>query len=254
MATRTQRPSDLSTATTSPRALSLSNSPRIGSSSLYVPGSQFRSRPRTRDGPSTSSARSSPLTYSPQRDGHCILRSSIAPSTGSATAKGCSSRSPRCQVAAGLGLNGGELFEQDGLYFCPRSSGDRRLRGVSAINSENPNASELVRNAHRMNSGGFSSSISSNVVSGSRSGTMDLLPTSNSMPLLTTVLQRLKDSDLETFKLERACGMTPDPVRFARLVGPFGTDEEVANALSEMGGSRGRNVSRGEEMEGVELP
>jgi hypothetical protein len=58
------------------------------------------------------------------------------------------------------------------------------------------------------------------------------------MPLLTTALQRLKDSDMETFKLERACGMAPDPARLARLAGAFSTDEEVLGVLSGMGGSR----------------
>ena len=40
-------------------------------------------------------------------------------------------------------------------------------------------------------------------------------PTSVNFPL-PVALQRLKEADLETFKLARACGMTPDPVRITR--------------------------------------
>ncbi|KAI5120816.1 hypothetical protein M0805_003212 [Coniferiporia weirii] len=51
------------------------------------------------------------------------------------------------------------------------------------------------------------------------------LPTASSFPL-PVALQRLKEADLETFKLARACGMTPDPVRISRPPKSFLVDEQ----------------------------
>lgn len=54
-------------------------------------------------------------------------------------------------------------------------------------------------------------------------------------------LQRLKEIDMETFKLERACGMTPDPVNLSwprkfMVAGGSESGEEREDANSEVAG------------------
>lgn len=148
-----------------------------------------------------------------------------------------------------------QLGGEDEPYFCPRPSGDVKLRGVTGYQNvanstlpepDRPAKQTLVRSSANDNI----ISTSTNDFSRSSASPTAVVPVSTSSTLIASALQRLKDSDLETLKMERACGMTPDPARLARLAGPFGQDEDVASVLSGMSGSRTRDV--GEGMEEVE--
>ncbi|KAH8110368.1 Rho GTPase activation protein [Phellopilus nigrolimitatus] len=78
-------------------------------------------------------------------------------------------------------------------------------------------------------------------------------PTSINFPL-PMALQRLKEADLETFKLARACGMTPDPVRISRPRKSFLVDErEAAGRRTLMENSKSTVLHRDDSSRSVSL-